>query len=1290
MNMKLLICFLVLLVPYEESLGAQDLPNLTIKDKSFSLTTKVRIGLESGETHVLRVEENYSRWQKRSKIQYETFNDQTDLHKDFELPNVGTFFVDNSNVLLFNRTIRTCKASSHDIISKFFQLDYLEEAVGYNEDANELYLAGPARILFFLERHKGQFTREEETGRTRNIPSFYYEFKHVTSEKMLTFYVHYPSLVELESSLPVRVLMNIPQDRDVSFDFTLNELISEVSGHQQTAEFSAESGQEPKFDQFSVEPAIGCSKLTEARRYEPFSFSSNKPLGFSFSALMSHTYQRYASVESELVVAYESSIDSLKVHKVSEARSTVSMTNFHLGRSYHITQFDGQGKQDPMLQRIFSVDSDQKQQSCVVATTPNSFDEHCPYSLSELISGSNESFVFLGYAQVRGIWTKAYEAYNSSLPVWLEVPVEYYIRARKPNWKEYFFNTIVYVASDDDHGDQQKPIMIDIHRLSALHLSKLSRTRVEVYDFHWSAEMASRTDNQRTVDFFSLADLCPASGLDNNHFGKVTMQLVSDKPPDSLHIMRSLQVPTSRNFALLEGIQSRFELPVTMVYDLQSDLEINQINEGDRVDSMKLSLTFQVAEHEKNLAELFAYGRGGPKGGDSSELLALKAPTFRSCFFTAAHRKRDTFFAYRANIETCLIETREEIYDEERQANSNSTKLMPRGFDIREKGLMEVYLIKHVEDITLPIKYDKMRLTAAGQEIVKYVRSSKKFELQVIDPSDGQFKSIPLSIASLELSKQLDKDDKYYLNGKLHDKDKFPGFGLVVSDTQNKLITPEKIALKNWASRSQLGQRTNDHDTEMTLELCQATCLSDFDCQSYSVCMENLQLECITSSVSFESTVMVMQLLEATKMAKGTREVSIDVGQQEVIHLRRRKSCQLHNKMHLDLFYDKSTVKQSITRRLIHPVTGLEECARKCFEMTIGVLRKDVDLINTEKTSKDLTSVINLFQQHQATISEVCDAFFYLSEMSFKSLSQNIQDKLMKRVIQGGDDDDLPIVSDANNYCIIGYRPNKAETDQLTQAIGVQVDEPSEYVDFDKFLFDFAIMFEKQYDIGLRSSPMSDEERAASSDIKRHGSRASGASFESISSLVERNDNLQVRISANERTCADICFGQSFSLWPGCKSFDITLRETGSSIQTDCRLNSMSMQDAIRLKRFDLIYDGQSNQSTGENYQGKVWHFEPKAGFISTEVDVARSYELNWWPKWAADLLNNKPNQIKSLGTFWAVLLASSCGLVLGVWLNRVRLEPSRSRYEDENSSNHLDTRYLVDSETVEFNNNQL
>lgn len=1233
---------------------AEITPVLPLTGKSFVLTTNLLIIDSNNTSFKYEIEEAHSEAQFRSRIKYRTIGQMTSWQVKNGIPEEGVFFLHDKMALLIDAADQTCQPSSLRIVDEFLDLNPVNRAQMSKSDFDVI---GPSQILFFLDKHRDQFTKSNESDlMVRNTPCVMYDFHY--SDK-LNYRAEYSVLYGTESlrlsqyQVPLQVIVKSPNydDRIIIYDFILKDNLLDTP---KIDFLESDFDETAKYDQFSIKPAVGCAKFIPSRSDRIFKLGTNRS-SFSFRSRIKLPYTNEVNMYS---VAYEDDIMSLRVDKFSEDAPSTTITEFYSGRIYHIVK-----SANSFIFRGQYEGSSKETASCVVAESQSARNQSIPIGLGRMLAGTSE-FMYLGRARVRGVEAQAYEAYNSSWPLWFEHPVVYHktslnltsdqLSMRQINSENFVLNTVIFMAVGDQVDQDDQLLQIEIHRM--LDSKIIDKITVQVFDFSW--QLPARSPSGELVEnYFALADLCPALSTENNHYGRVDIVGVANQLNPASGSTEWLNIIPNRNLALLKLFQAFFSLPITMIYDLESRV-LGAASSKTLQQSLSLAASFRLAEHERKLAKLTFLGMCESAHDFHDKLLTLFG-TFEDCFFLAAHHKMTTFFAYSPRTNKCQI-------DSDMSGNRGGYSNSSIAFLVFVDATMELYRINHEEDKSLA-SYDHITSFAHGQDRLDYLNKKNGFSLV-----DRKYGSINFNIESLEVSESQQKNF-YQIDDQMQpDTNKFIGFGLVELDRQNKRVFPELLTANNWALITDLNSLEDKH-SDMSFEQCQAACLFDFGCESFSVCVKQAHVECIVSTVSFRDLNLVKQLIEARKDTfKLNQLVSLKTTEAEAIQVKKYPNCEIHNKIYLDYFDQPAKIKQKLTNRLIYPVSGREHCAQLCLNQTLSLLKEtsadDISVDILKNPNSDPETINEAVKRHRKSLEDICKAILYLDKSKLLTMSEIIQETILNHVVA------QPHDRQTDGYCVVNDELSILDRDRLDKDGTSDSVAINDDILLERYQFKFESLYNKQYGFKLRASAHKNEEDAIFMNLKSQAHVSSKLDYAIVTSFIERGDNNQDYVYADESKCAQICFMQMGGLWPACRSFDLIIVPRSDKTVTICLLNSITLKQTRLMERFDLI---ENVPSIGNKTGARVWHFEPKSGFVSTNFDR----ESRLWLAYTG-LTGALGSELGPFWVFCIALLAFTSGLMLGIKICPVYLITSRNV---ETATQDMTT--LVERPRVEFSN---
>ena len=1266
------------------TLGYSDKPpQLALRNRSFSVTTLMTIRVSDGSLYRSQILETYSGDLKRATVSYKL---PAELPSREGLPLEGTFYISEEGHFLLDEATGICRPSSSNKTSRLFRLNQLPKDGGDERS----YVGGPAWLMFFVDGFRDEFVRPEVSTMTmRNIESFYYTLNlNLTAgsgtRKRTEFQIYYSKQQRTKrrteaSQTPIGILMSGPdEDEIVTYDFGPVELLEESWRWELFAEHHDESAQ---MHPLAVRRASGCTAGTMPAQTL---FHTDKYQTFSFRA-RSGPSQDLATVS--FFVAYHSTLGYLRIDRSSPALSTSSLISISHERAYHTIEEHRIVGGRTLMGEVLKYEPGREGEpmrgldgpSCVVLDSKLAGSRNQAYKQSKLLAGA-EWFTYLGPARVRGIEAKAYEAYNSSWPTWYRQPVSYFtlsidgsvgsrdIREPTDLPAGHVLNTVVYLGA---HNDQDHLLLIEIFLVRHADKQVVDKTTLPISDFAWA--LGAQAPNGRSgEETFSLADRCAA--LDeraDNHYA--TLSLTGEVSLQSGAGLEWLEMPSRRNLALLDTLGVHLRITAPTVYDIQSRVKLTP---SGREQDRQLEASFRLANHLKQVTKLVALGRAQLTSYNAERLLRI-SNSFQFCAFLAAHRKSDTIFAFQGSTEECFID----IELDAASRTDNYTLLQALGdFKFDQSGNLEIFRTFHQADELQTVE-DSISAFSRGAGRLEFLRYRTK--LNLLDP---QLTSTAVMVIKSIKVTDLNEKNSFKLNETiLPSTNKFPNLALIESDPLNRRVWP--VGSTRTMATTTGGLPV---ESKMNFEQCQAACLADFDCESFSLCHRAAGTECILSRAYLRSPPVVADIMKALdqldKGANGPRSVSIHLSGTDSLTLVRHPNCELHSKIHLDLFEPSARLSLALVNRRVRQVGGRELCARFCVQQTMRVLREQSvsELGQTlaatggsgEKRSAEL--IENILKKHRKRAAEVCGTFLYLDEAELANW-EDLRASWLRRVLET----DRDRAEGLNGFCITGERLSGPEVDKLKEEGRFEVGKQIREKLFESFKFKFETLFESQWGLRLVASPLDQQESAAymSAVTAQRGRPMAEWAQEALRQVVERGANMQREISmvgnrlVDASSCARECFSQTSGPWPACKSFDLVTVPVGRFIHPVCFLNSITMHELVQNGQFDLI------AATNLDNRSKMFHYEPRAGFVYDELQVAAEYELKQFKMSPRASLNSR------LGPFGASLiffLALISGLLLGTWrgpalLSRCGPLPNLAAAEDRDD--------LVDRPTVEFSN---
>lgn len=1223
--------------------------------KSFSTRSSVSVMFRNGGSYVSHIHESYSAEQRRAKLDYQVIKATDDkTFKDIQ-PEQGsiTYEPQTDTLLLFDSTNYKCRQTNLEEIVKIFRLEVPDQEPDLVADA---YIIGPARLLFFIDKHAHEMKLEtlEQPLSVRNIPVQAYSFKYRTKYDTIDFKVLYSteSLTADSRTTPLSVIMISSETIKSNQNEQVALIVEYFKFEIIKPNIAGTNRLQTWYDPFMIEPATSCSEALANKATDIFGYKIQNDVRFSFRADFS-----IGKFPFSAFVSYDAKSDVLRydlVNSIGTSGVGKQLFNLNQNRMYHIMEKrpNSATTMDKLLDLSLDVDSTSQCLSANILPTPQN-NNIKPFSLGKLLVGSDK-FVYMGRAQVRGIDVKVYETHSGGLPYWLEQPMVYRskesndLNVRNPETGllksdiNIYYTVLLYFAERDDNHPL---VLIELYKMDAVKSITWSKQTIRINNFVWDLDFRTAYGDD-IKQLFSLQGACSSSSK-NQNYAKVELLLESENIDAETALVNSeVDSNNIRYLSLLAAVQDTFKLPAQMIYDLESKVmraHKSTISSGKN-NKLSIAVTFRVSEQVEDMAELVYLGQGRYNRLYKGEPLNSLVRSFQACFFLSAHRKANIFFGYNPTTKRCIIAL-EPI---------EGDGLKPNCFDLKPKEEMEIYRVNHVKD------------PEPNFWIRRMYRSRNKIEflghrLTLDNLSNDRAKEIH----SIDfLVKRYEVDESDYKNsvstGNKNDKNelqiktnKIDGYGLIIEEYENKRISPASLSSHNW---SPLRGDLEDKSPTMTFRQCEEACAANLNCKSYSVCLKDHELECVISSISLRSPDVIKQIEENGKIARRGERVKIVLNGIDHIktELIKNPTCELYNMIFMDLF-KKSPVIYNCTfaNRRLYPVKDLEECARLCVEKNLKIWRNDIanatkaiSSIDPELAGLSEKGFLSAYMNHLREISgQINRSFQYLDKTKIQTLSRDKIERIQNGVLDM-DKIDSELVE---GYCFIGEKFNEQERKVSDSNDKYNPQDVDQYIQLDKYNFKFDLFYEKQYGVRLKESPMSTKQNEAYRLAYGEGEEATDESYSILKQMIEQGDNFQEILYFDEIECARYCFTQSWGPWPACRSFDITIElSKHNTYVSRCTLNSITLRQAVSTSRLDLI-DGDITK-TGLL---QVYHFEPRPGLALYESDLNTNLEIVQGETLRQRAMKKMSYRIGGFGTFVILLVALTGGILIGIKLGQ-------------------------------------
>lgn len=1202
-----------------------------LEGKSFTIKSKVVVvySNDSPRRESL-LDESYSQEQRRAKIKYYIMERASAKNRKGRYT-TGVFYLDtirSMSAVLDETNLSAMTATTDD----FYEVIGLGKLDIYDELDAPDYVVGPARLLFFLSnrREKQQLVELNYIVEVSNMKCLKYTLFHNTkSGEKLKFTIYYSELALASDpqSFPVQVIIEFLDAGRELFDIIIDYSPIESVISPYSILPNSKQHHRVQLDWFTFNPMRGFSSLFgSTHQGDIFAKIPSSTAKFSFKAVV----ERENGAKSTRFVAFDAKLDTLVQRPKWSDTSTSGLTqlvfNFKLNRMYHIvTRMPNSRTVVDRVLRLSQKDMDDDADGvsdntqCVVSKILPNFNMGSPVrplSIGKILVGANK-FVYLGHARVRGIPALVYEVSEASLPFWLDHNLVY--KNAEPGTSPPEAQRSLYHAIDEKSGESSTTVllfmedgsttepnllMLEVFIWDLKYNYLIDKQTVHFYDFKWELDY-----DGNPASLFSLQDLC-SSGLGKNQYALVKLLLERDGSSSIYKETDSYSVGADRagtNLALLASLQENLKLPAPMIYDMSWHIAEGVSKTIDNGKHLLLATSFRMAEHVDNLVELVYLGHGvlnyRKRKQDAGLYTLHTTRTVAGCYFLAAHRRKNVFFAYEPVMHDCYVDL---------SPIEDDSKDYPPHFLELPEGNMEVYRVNHVQDVGKVGSDSWMQdIYQAASQLHANQASLIGTTMLLLDvtPDHGSLEFVVKQAEVDERSVKASAPSKGNDNSQDLTSDRIDGFGLVAKGDLSRRIGPTPINVDHWKLTD---LKEGDQSAAISREQCEAACLRDSTCRSYSVCIEESELKCVISKASFKSPDVIKQLsIDQKSKISLNRNVQVKLDDGQVVELNKHPNCELNNVAFLNHFFKPKVVRNTFTNRYIYPVKDQEDCAEMCIRQSIDLLREDIahhiesaqSVFDRDSSSSgDYGRLRTLLAEHRQATKQICRTFFYIDKARMLNFPKDLADRIQDYVVRDeSNESDRHLIGLANKdhgFCVMVDPVHKKDgqaTDQSTSKV-------SEYIDIEMYSFKFDLFYEKQYGVRLLGTKMDGLQIEAQKLATLESREITDEHLSALKTFVQDGQNSQDMIQATASKCATVCFLQTWGPWPACRSFDIVMENVNKSPYTKCYLNSITLQQAITTQRLDLIDDSSESQA---------WHYEPRQGFVVDESNLAGNLKLS-------------------------------------------------------------------------------
>lgn len=1201
---------------------------------TFSLNTVVSRFWMSNIEAQLQVNERYSHEQKRARIEYDNGGVSAEGRRK-----KSVYYDVNQKVMVTlesRSTVHLCSALGvnprltdlqNSEVQMHFGLYMFERLLIMDGEADDWqHIVGPARLLIWIEQNFQKFKRSDKTSQLDNIPIEVFSYDTSLEESLKVgapFHMDLGYKIgESRGNIRIPSVVIITAEQS-SYGFTYEFSLENLQTHpSQTSVSAHEANGDTIQDEYTFPINFGCSQqLNKVNRI----FKSDDRLDrVSFRASVRSKFERpqqyTKTICKDQVVSYYQPLEAIRIETMhKDTTKSIELINFKIQTHFHI-RLDRQA-----ATRSGSVDLGYKPQSCIaMRSTPCDLSKN-DKDVEDFLLGPNE-YALMGRGTVRGIDVLIYETTGGQLPYWIERATNC-VDLRNGKYTQTSderVNIVIYVA-DSANQDRRYLVQMDVFRGSSRNRVGPLHRSIQFYDFVWSFK------NRVAADLFSLQDHCFSTGESGaedvvgtattqsvfvvDKVDRVDMLLASatDTAPGSYEWLRDSM---RRNLALRVAMQNDLDLPATSVTDLQSGLMIQERSDSSTA-SIHVSFR-QLCQARPMVLKPTFLGTLTVKAIDEDgSILIGDSMSFQECLFEVGHRellqRADTRqFNYDSRTGRCWI--RHAPLGSDLIGSSNRVDVFSLQFEVKDSK-------------ELSWTHGTERLNSLDKRI-KLINEKNPKDMSLFHLKD--------------VNANKDDDFRAINSGFRVNVDSFRGFGLTMLDRRNWRIRPQKVF-------------TNEDAIPLTMSTatCKQACLLDPRCKSYSLCIDpRSELACTLSEANFRSRRVVEQLsVSSARRNSNYGSLTIYLDSIDTIELTKSSRCELHNKLYSQLFERGYEVRTESTGKRVYGVDSREDCAQICLNRTNKILSES-DYGNGSEIS-----LRKLVQKRR----DICAHFYYIDRIELEALSDEIKNSFNTSLEKPETESEN--YEGVNGYCMInaGRTTSPRQTTRAPVRKGSYSDSGAS---FEYFVFDFETLFDKSHGVSLKAATFNQRQLEAytlltqtrdvdglSRDPNKHELYKDAVGL--MDSFLDQGNNIQssgVHI-AHIRRCAKKCiYAEAGIVWPICKSFDIKVVKDHDSGENHlvCYLNSMTLSEIKRAKRFDLI-------DTNRNQSREMWHYEPLLSTMrlltGSQRDEFDANEVVLNDEFESSTRLRQQDSGSVFGEFCLTALGIISGLILGIKL---------------------------------------
>lgn len=1194
-----------LMIAYLREVACADSSSFLLENKAFGIRSRVSVDLN--ERIVNHVDEYYDPAQGRARISYGT---EKELRREF-------YYEEYSDLgLETDHSQSVCKASSkHDIrvalmsnsdqVAEFFRL-MDTETLRYQE-----HLVGPTSVLFLVAKHPDlvkpiPWSSELLNGNRlwRNLEASYYQMDYELGEKRIvriTLIYHANDAKNMEPSIIVKSMVPISVDM-VFPDATL--VVVDYFDHwiYPGAEYIKSKGADIStrdnlvIDLFSLPLHADCSFISDhvLVHKSPFKHLETGSIQYSFEVLTDELkgeklHRQYVAFDGTTMEArLDSELYGEDIDNSMWLQGDTKVLDFNANRKSVIieprviipkdsipSKKDDQDNELPVLGN----ESETSIGSHCVNTYiyPDGQDRTVLSRIEVFLFGVDErqdEMIYLGQSSVRGIRAQIFKARARYFPYWYGEPVVYKnndgkleLRYKgrqlsggsKSNSTLDNYYAIVYVSYDICPA----PVVLLYELYETLTevdgaTSNRPVFRSTIYNFFWHLNEAPNGDSG--LKLFDYRDICAKP--DGQHI-EVS---ISASTTEHLENINWILDPVGRDEAIRAQMRRLFDVPSLMLYDLESQL----------IGQNRVWIHFKVAEHKQLVLNVKFLNRADPlnEGGEVG-ILHTHVRTMSECLWMV--------YAVDGSSDKDLLRSRYILYFQEDQTclvdyTAHGPSRMGGNYAIGAEGRGELFVVEPAVDTRTSLSHTWLN---QGQDLKgrKVVIRSYDESMAMFDPVDVQLQLEEVRI------RRLDHFDSHVGASSISPDAKvsLSGFRLLKNEFTRTINLTGEGEKKSYVDSSQ----------------CEAACLADFDCISYSYCEPNFDDEedgsfdstsgeCRLSKLDF-TKIKTDELAKLKQQISGYRKIVTFNSDLGPVELHRNHRCNVHRKRFIDLFLSRLPRRAVMNHEQVdvYQVESDEECAELCYARSTAAIKNSVgltgkvnDLIRQDNgqlnLDKSRTVVIEqLRSEHKDLMRSFCPRYLYLDKFWSASQLKALQDAAQDST---GD-------ATKQSFCAL---------DRSKTAPRGQVVNSTQFI-FDSYDFDFSKLYSQLAGYKMINSPKTDVEVSSLVELQT-GATLTRKQLETLLSGLSQGKNYQIPVTSKTISqCARTCFQKLTYVWPSCRSFDIVVVSNETDGRLICLLNTAHIDRTKSLDMQQVLRRAEADE--------KVIHFELISQLVDSEFE---------------------------------------------------------------------------------------